>query len=214
MLTYKLLKNNAGVMLMGDYMTLKSLYSVIHEINDNCPIIKDKEGIFLTMAYDIRKAYEGQRAKIKPPEGYPEIGPRFGVEALWPVLLVQSKMMRVYMGFMPTTKHQHAHAFALEAVVEGALTEAFPSEASDLIAEWNRIDPAHPWPEQKIMSRGAIFSAWSKAERRKMLLGLIASLNPMYPFFYRTWTRNGVENLLSPEELDAWAEAEWVDPRW
>lgn len=214
MLEFKLLKNNAGVMLVGDYLTLKAFHSVIHEINDKCPIIKDKEGFFLGVAYDLRKAYEGSRAKIVPPEGYPEIGTRFGVEVLWPVLLLHSRMMRVYMGFMPTTSHQQAMAFAYEAVIEGALGSAFPAEQRSLVDTWMRIDAAHPWAGEKIDSRGAIFCTWGKAERRKMLQGLLESLNPMYPVMYEVWMRNGAENLVSPADLDSWAGTEWQDPRW
>lgn len=214
MLAYKPLKNNAGVMLTGDYLTLKSLHSVLHEINEGCPIIKDKEGVFVALAYDVRKALEGQRTKIKPPKGYPEIGPIFGVEILWPVLLLQTRMMRVYMGFMATTKLQQAHAYAIEALVESAIEEIFPTEANDLIERWNRINPAHPWAEEKINSRGAIFSSWGKVERRKGLSGLLSSLDPMYPLLYEMAIRNGNIDIVAPEELDTWDGIEWADPRW
>lgn len=214
MLTYQLLKNNAGVMLVGDYLTLKSFHAVIHEINDNCPIIKDKEGFFLGAAYEIRKAFDGLRAEIKPPEHYPEIGPRFGAKILWPVLLLHSRMMRVYMGFMPTTSNQQAHVYAYESVIEEAIGTAFPAESRDLVDAWMRINPAHPWAENKIDSRGAIFCSWGKSERRKMLQGLLESLNPMYPVMYDIWIGNGAENLVHPSELDSWDGEEWGDPKW
>lgn len=214
MVGYKPLKNYAGVMLIGDYLTLKSLHAVLHEINEGCPIIKRKDGFFMALAYDVRKALEGQRAKIKPPQGYPEIGPRFGVEILWPVLLLQTRMMRVYMGYMDTSKIQQAHAFSLEALVESAIEEVFPAEALDLIDGWNRIDPSHPWAEEKINSRGAIFSSWGKAERRKGLSGLLSSLDPMYPWLYEMAIQNGHTNIVAPEELDTWDGIEWPDPRW
>lgn len=90
MLSYQLLKNHAGLMLTGDYQTLKALHQVIRDVNDRSPFIKRKEsGWFLGLAYDIRKAHEGQRAKMPSPKDYPEIGPRFGVEILWPVILGQ-----------------------------------------------------------------------------------------------------------------------------
>lgn len=214
MLTYSLLKNHAGVLLTGDYNSLKALHEVVHEVNERSPLLKDKEGSFLGLAYDARKAYEQQREVIKPPEHYPEIGTRFGVQILWPVLLVQCRMLRSSMSFIDTTKWQQAVAYNLEAVIESALEADFGAQAEVLIERWMRIDPAHPWPEEKLDSRGAIFSSWTKAERLKRLAGLLASLDPMYPVIYRMWLENGDTTLVSPEELDTWEGVEWCDPKW
>ena len=214
MLSYSLLKNHAGIVLSGDFNSLKALHEVIHQVNDKSPIIKDKEGTFLGLAYDVRKAYEQQRKIIKPPEHYPEIGTRFGVEVLWPVILVQSRMLRASMAFIETTKWHQTMAYCLEAVLESALKDDFNAHSSVLHDRWMRINPAHPWSEEKLDSRGAIFCSWTKAQRRKHLAGLLASLDPMYPSLYTFWSRSGDATLLSPEELDAWAGAEWTDPKW
>jgi hypothetical protein len=214
MLTYKLLKNHAGVLLSGDYSSLRAAHDVVHEVNERSPLIKDKEGVFLGLAYDIRKAYEQQRKVIKPPPHYPEVGPRFGVEILWPVILLQCRMLRASMAFIDTTKMQQAVAFNLEAVVEAALAEDFGAQAEALQERWLRIDPAHPWAEQKIDSRGAIFCSWTKSERRRRLLGLLSSLDPMYPVTYDISASNANSDLLSPAELDSWDGSEWVDPKW
>lgn len=212
MLTYKLLKNHGGVMLTGDYNSLKVLHEVVHQVNDHSPLIRDKEGLLLGLAYDVRKAYEEQRKVIKPPEDFPEIGPRFGVEILWPVLLVQSRMLRTSMAFMDTTKWQQAVVFNLEAVIESALKDDFSAQHELLQERWMRINPAHPWPEEKLDGRGAIFCSWTKVERRKRLAGLLASFDPMYPAFYPMWVKNGDSSLVPPDELDSWDGAEWQDP--
>ncbi len=213
MLTYSLLKNHAGVLLTGDYNSLKALHEVVHGVNEKSPLLRDKEGSFLGLAYDVRKAYEQQREVIEPPEHYPEIGTRFGVQILWPMLLVQCRMLRSSMAFIDTTKWQQAVAYNLEAVIESALEADFGSQSGILIERWMRIDPAHPWPEEKFDSRGAIFCSWTKAERRKRLAGLLASLDPMYPAIYPIWLRNGDATLVSPEELDSWNGVEWPDPK-
>lgn len=213
MLTYSLLKNHAGVLLTGDYNSLKALHEVVHEVNEKSPLLKDKEGAFLGLAYDARKAYEQQRKVIKPPEHLLEIGTRFGVQILWPVLLVQCRMLRSSMAFIDTTKWQQAVAYNLEAVIESALEADFGPQSGVLLDRWMRINPAHPWPEEKLDSRGAIFSSWTKAERRKRLAGLLASLDAMYPALYPIWLRNGDTTLVSPEELDSWEGVEWPDPK-
>lgn len=215
MLQYQLLRNHAGILLLGDYETLKDLHRVVHDINDRSPLIRDKEGVFLGLAYDVRKAYEGQRKKLKPPESYPEIGPRFGAEILWPVLLVQARILRSSMAFIDTDKNAQANAYALESVIEYALKADFGGDlGAGLVERWMSIDPAHPWAEEKLNSRGAYYCSLSKAERKKQIDGLLASLDPMYPAFYSIWIHNGAKNLPSPVDLEQWAGAEWPDPRW
>lgn len=214
MLTYSLLKNHAGILLTGDHGSLKALNEVVHEVNDKSPLLINKEGGLLGLAYDARKAYEKQCEIIKPPKHYPEVGVRYGVQVLWPVLLVQCRMLRASMAFIDTTKWQQAVAFNLEAVIESALESDFGSAAEELKFRWMRIDPAHPWAEEKMESRGGIFSSWTKAERKKNLLGLLLSLDPMYPAIYPMWVRQGDKTLIDPIELDSWANQDWPDPRW
>lgn len=214
MLTYSLLKNHAGIMLTGDYNSLKVLHEVVHDVNERSPLLKNKEGLFLGLAYDVRKAYEQQRKVIKPPEHFPGMGPRFGVKILWPVLLVQSRILRASMSFIDTTKWQQAIAYNLEAVIESALEADFGARSVVLEERWLRIDPAHPWPEEKLGSRGAIFCSWTKTERQKRLAGLLASLDPMYSSFYSHWSSNGDATLVHPKELDSWTDREWPDPKW
>jgi len=214
MFAYKLLKNHAGILLCGDYNTLKSLQEVVYEVNDKSVLINDKEGSFLGLAYDARKACEGQRQVLKPPVQMPEIGVRYGVEILWPVLLVQCRMLRASLGYFDSSKRQQAIAYALEDVIEGAIEDVFGSDAKTILDRWYRIDPSHPWPEEKLNSRGAQFCAWTGAQRRAMLSGLLASLDPMYPVAYSHMVRNGETELIAPQDLDAFADVEWQDPKW
>lgn len=214
MLTYSLLKNHAGVLLTGDYNSLKALHAVVHEVNEKSPLLQDKHTLFLALAYDARKAYEQQREVIEPPKHFPEIGTRFGVPILWPVLLVQCRVLRTSMAFIDTTKWQQAVAYNLEAVIEAALENDFGTQSRMLIERWMAINPKHPWPMEKLDSRGAIFSSWTKAERRKRIAGLLASLDPMYLVNYEIWLHNGDTTLVPPEELDSWDNVAWPNPRW
>lgn len=215
MLTYQLLRNHAGILLCGDYETLQALHAVIHDVNERSPLIRDKEGLFLGLAYDVRKAYEGARKELAPPEGYPKVGPRFGVEILWPVLLLQSRILRTSMAYIDTSKNMQAHAYALESVVEAGLREDFGGDlAASIIEQWERIDPAHPFPEEALDSRGAIFCSWNKTQRRKRIAGLMASFDPMYALSYAMRGRIGATDWVSPEELARWENVEWPDPKW
>lgn len=156
----------------------------------------------------------------------PDQGVMYGVEILWPVLLLQSRILRVALGYFDSTKIQQALTFALEAIIEDALKEDFGSKASAVIEFWMRIDPSHPYPEEHLDSRGAQFCLWSKKERYDKFVGLLASLDPMYDFNYATWINQDEtvidlaqrhftrSQLVSPEDYDALDDTEWVDPKW
>lgn len=214
MFTYSLLKNNAGIVLTGDYSTLKSLHDVVGRANEKSSLIDDKESWFLGLAYDVRKAYEGRRRVLHPAEHRPEIGTRFGVEILWPVVLLQCSTLRAALGFYDSTKLDQAMTYALEDVLLAALEHDFGPKAKGIIECWERIDCCHPYPGQKLLGRGAVFCSWSKKERSEGLAGLLASLNPMYSVMYPTWVKNGEKHLIAPEILDSYDDAEWVDPKW
>lgn len=92
MLSYDILKNHAGIMLIGDYTSLKLLHEIIHDVNERSPIIDNKEDMFLALAYDARKAYEGQREIITPHKNYEEVGVRYGVRIIWPSILLQQRL--------------------------------------------------------------------------------------------------------------------------
>jgi len=214
MLCYGLSKSHAGILLSGNYLTLRELQQVLHDVNEHSALIRDKEGPLLALAYDLRKAYEGQRKVIKPPEHTPEIGTRYGVELLWPLLLFQCRLLRDALAFMESKKPQLAMTYLLEDVIESALAEDFGPDAREIIEHWNRLDTRHRYAGTKIDSRCAQYCAWTKAQRRDGLSGLLLSLDSMYPALYPHWAKKGLTNLMAPEKLDEWEGLEWPDPKW
>lgn len=74
MLSYQLLNNHAGLLLVGDYTSLRLLHEIVHDVNERSPLIREEDGPFLGLAYDVRKAYEQQREILPPPQGYEEMG--------------------------------------------------------------------------------------------------------------------------------------------
>lgn len=210
MLTYKLLKNHAGILLVGDYESLRCLHDVLHDVNERSPLIEDpEENGLMALAFDARKAYEQQRETLKPPVGYEEIGPRYGVEILWPVILVQQRLFRVSLAYMDHDKQHQAMAYALEALIEPALKEDFGSDADAIIACWQRLDPAVMGFMDALDPRGGLFSSWNKAVRKRRLAALLDSF---------TYVSN-TEIFKSPDavtldEIEAWSDKEWPDPKW
>jgi hypothetical protein len=214
MLSFQLLKNHAGLLLVGDYTSLRCLHEVVHQVNDRSPLIKEEDGPFLGLAFDVRKAYELQREVLPAPEHYAEVGTRYGVQILWPVLLVQQRMLRISLAYLDHSRWHQAATYALEAVIEDALKEDFGTQAQNVIDYWQRIDPTHPSTFEKLDSRAAIFCSWTKAERKRRFSMLLSSFDPMFESHHRIRAERGEWGLLSPEELDRWANVEWPDPRW
>ncbi|MEH0294797.1 hypothetical protein V6R98_21650 [Agrobacterium sp. CCNWLW71] len=214
MLSHNLLKNHAGILLIGDYTSLTWLHEVVHHVNERSPIVKDKEGSFLGLAYDVRKAYERQREIIQPPKHFEEIGIRYGVQILWPVLMLQHRLLRQSLAFLDHTAKTQAITYALEAVIDDALREDFGTQAGHIIDLWQRLNPAQPAVFEMIDSRGGIFCSWTKAQRKAGFAQLLSSFDPMYDHFYPMRLKNGEKNLISPREFAAWENAEWPDPRW
>lgn len=214
MIDYQLLKNHAGVLLIADYLSWRQLHDVLHDVQSRSPLIKDDDGPLMQLAYEVRKAYEQQREILPPPQGDEEIGTRFGTRLLWPVLLLQHRLLRASLAFVDHSKKHQAATYALETAIEAALMEEFPAQAKGLVEEWQRIDPTHPAVVPLLDSRGALFCSWTKAERGKKLGALLYSFVPSYESRYRLWASVDGEGLLSPDEIQRWEGAEWPDPRW
>jgi hypothetical protein len=201
MLSFELLKDHEGPRLFGAPDTLRGFHEILHDVNERSPIILDKEGVFLALAYDVRKAYEGARIKRKPARDEVNAGPLFGVDMLWPVLLLQCRMLRASLGFIDSTKHHQAYAYALEAVVEDALRADFGADSETIHAEYLRVIPEHPGVYDDMTDRIELYAGWSKRERRARLANLLETLDPMYAFLYKMRAEHGEGGLLSPEEV-------------
>lgn len=206
------MKNLAGFRLEGDYVPLRAIYITIHEMAVIDRIPNEDGEILLGLAYELRHAFSGQRIKIKPPEHYPEVGTRYGVKVVWPTILLQSRILRNSLNWGPTTSQHHACAYALEAVIEDAITDQFPANSAAVIRAWQNIDPRHPATAPKVTPIGAMFCSWKKAERAKRLITLLNCYDPMHSdFTHDLATRNGHDSI-SPAELKRWEKADWVDP--
>lgn len=200
-------------MLIGDYTSLHWLHEVVHDVNERSPLVIDKEGMFLSLAYDVRKAYERQREIFEPPQ-HEEVGVRYGVQVLWPVLLVQQRVLRASLSYLDHTAKTQAIAYAMEAVVEEALLEDFQAHGNELIKGWKRINPLHPDVFDRLDLAGGLFCSWTKAERKSKFLQLLISFEPLYESYYALRLEQRQKNLVSPADLAVWANAEWPDPKW
>lgn len=166
MLSYSPLKNHAGILLAGDHTSLTWLHEVIHDVNDRSSLVIDKKGSFLGLAYDVRKAFEHQGEILQPPKHFEDVGVRSGVKVLWPVLLLQHRLLRQSLAFLSHSAKTQSITHALEAIIDEALREDFGAQAERAIGLWRRLNPAQPEVFDMLKSRGGIFCSWAKPQRK------------------------------------------------
>lgn len=182
MLEAEVTKKHAGVVLWGDIWVLQALHELLHRVNEESPIIEDKEGFFLGLAYDIRKAYEGQRKKGVRRD-LDEKCTIWGVEILWPVLIPQVGMLRASLAFIPNTRRDQALVYELEAVVESAVKSAMPGKVEEIMGLMHSLGMEQAQIKNTIDSRCLFFLAQPPRERMKVLPGVLESMTGMYSFF-------------------------------
>jgi hypothetical protein len=200
---FELLKNHEGVLILGGTGDFRRFHELIHDVNDRSPIIVDKEGVFLGLAYDFRKAFEGQRHIRKGKAGHPVETGLVGFEILWPTLLIQSRMYREALGFIDSGKHHQVLAYSLEATVEEGLAQDFASRSGVIQEAYRMLDPGHPFLESKATSRIEHWYRWNKKEREARILELLESLDPSFESMYQYGMRAGKAYSMSPAEWDA-----------
>jgi len=125
----------AGLTLYGDYIDFSSLHSTVHQLADQIPLAGHFEEFMLGFAYELRKAYQGEReVKEFGDDGIDKVT-YFGCKLLWPFYLVHVGMLRWAAAFNPTTKAIQANLFLLEAATEDALTRS-DSKIGRECAQW------------------------------------------------------------------------------
>jgi len=199
-------KHGGGITLWGDVWDLRQAQQVIYDLaGEQCPLWRgEQSNIVLGLAYDIRHAHEGQRKKDTQIL-FEEEKAIYGVDVLWPTVLLQLALMRRAAGFMPTDAYTQATLYALEACVHSALRAFCPSSADTVlditIAIANGpLDPlldAHP-------TRAAYFASLnSLAQRRAALPAIMNSHHAMYDQMYPLHAQAGnAQGLIDPAVFD------------
>lgn len=125
----------AGLTLYGDYIDFSSLHSTVHQLADQIPLAGHFEEFMLGFAYELRKAYQGEREVREFGDAGIDKVTYFGCKLLWPFYLVHVGMLRWAAAFNPTTKTIQANLFLLEAATEDALTRS-DSKIGRECVEW------------------------------------------------------------------------------
>lgn len=215
MVEFELTSKHAGIRLWGDTWTLQRIHEVLHKINEQSVVIENKEGFFLGLAYDVRKAYEGQRKK-KTKTSFEDKCKIYGVEILWPVLIAQVGLLREAMAFVPTNRNDQIVAYELEYIVECAANKALPGRGEEIMSLMRRIGSSQHHIQKVLDSRCRYFIELPPAKRLRMLPSVLESFDPMFDF----WSKRSLSvvgtDKLSPADFNKYQDESrnWPDFEW
>lgn len=171
MLLYRLLDDCEGLMLIGDCTSLMLLRQVVRDVNDRSPLLTDREGYFVGLAHEAGKAYQGKRELLPPPDIPAGAGGLCGAEISWLALLAQQKLLRLSLAYIDHGKRHQAITYALEAVVEDGLKEAFGDDAAENIL--CQLDAMGVADLENLPDSYERFMAWNAQQRRDHLIDLL-----------------------------------------
>nr|WP_319511382.1 hypothetical protein [uncultured Draconibacterium sp.] len=130
-------KSGTGISIFGDYGDLYSLYSTVHEIANSLDEynerLKAQNQLLMNFAYEIRKAYSGNRLTDKLIfEGDDKEMYYYGFHCVWTDILIFIATLRYNAGYIQTEKLHQANLYMLEYVVEKAMFD-YDAEGASII---------------------------------------------------------------------------------
>jgi hypothetical protein len=206
MFRFELTPKNGGIVFWGDSASLNELYEFIHYIVDESPLIKNKEGFMLALAYDIRKALEGRRRTREYLYDHSDPYQLYGVELLWPLVLLQAAIIRNSMGYIDTDKAKLSVMYSFEFILESALKQLIPDRFGDVIkTAKNASNSDYDWLEDSINSRLCYFINLSPQDRKERLDKILCSFDEYWIKFTKEKQDVKMMNLIMN------TDQEWPD---
>jgi hypothetical protein len=128
-------KSGTGISIFGDFGDLNSLYSNVHEIatslDESNIRLKAQSQLLMNFAYEIRKAYSGQRLTDKLTFNGDDKEMHYYVfQCVWTDILIFISALRHNAGYIQTDKLCQANLYMLEYVTEKALFDYDPQGAN------------------------------------------------------------------------------------
>ena len=133
MLTSSPTKRGFGITLYGDYEDLGSIHKTIHKLCDSWLIAENEQNEdALSIAYEIRKAYEGKRETIVFKETK---NTYFSFNIDWPFIIFYTSYFRYSASYCDTNKEDQSNLYRLEYYVEKSLIE-YDHKIGNEILSW------------------------------------------------------------------------------
>ena len=177
-------KNNGGFVLWGDYWSLREMHTLCMDCSEKSPTLA-YEGLLVSLAYDIRKAYEKQR-EIDTACHFDEKIQIYGVEQVWPTFIVQVALLRASLAFYDSTKLEQSIVYRLEHIFIEAIPEIFPKSGNQILSSFERLSGIQESQVKDLIgSRVSYFLSLTKAKRASELSEILKSLDKTMDDFLR-----------------------------
>lgn len=194
-------KRNGGFVLWGSDADFRALHSFVMGVSEHSSVL-DAEGLTIALAYDLRKAYEGQREIDRKQIGNDTLT-LYGVEQVWPTFITQVALLRTGLGYCPSSKEQQGNMYLLEHFMDQAVRATFPAQAEDILDSAQRlVGTAESGIAPLLGSRVSYFLSSTATKRRNELYLLLSSLHPYYKRHHDIWVTRGVKGLIDPKEFE------------
>jgi len=127
-------KYGTGITIYGDFHDLESLYDTMTTVAGP-PEEQTADGLlFMSMAYDLRKSWQGMRETFEENEGDWKITYK-GFNMFWPDFLVLLKLIRQRVGWSGGDPNIQANVYQLESLAYKSLV-TFDASAGKKIVKW------------------------------------------------------------------------------
>ncbi len=177
-------KNNGGFILWGDYWSLREMHTLCMDCSEKSPTLA-YEGLLVSLAYDIRKAYEKQR-EIDTASHFDEKIQIYGVEQVWPTFAVQLALLRASLAYYDSTKLEQSLVYRLEHLFIEAIPEIFPKSSKEILLSFERLSGLQESQVKDLIgSRVSYFLSLTKAKRASELAAILKSLDKVMDDFLR-----------------------------
>jgi hypothetical protein len=211
-------KQGAGFTLAGDVNDFIDLHEAIHYLAPENGVMSDFHREFvLSLAYEIRHAYQGDR-RIEIYGSHEKKIEYFAVDLLWPTFLMQLGILRSVAAYVPTTKAMQATLFRLEACVEDALDSKDAKVAKECkiwLAEFVSLPRDYLINFISEQSRNFVFSSSTAIGRLKKLSNILHEMLP-YSISYKTYEKeiNNIAKQKNCEPTHLYDSGEWPEFKW
>ena len=132
-------KKGTGLALFGHADDLENLHETIHYLCDVSDGALDQHEHALSVAYEIRKAFERQRETRDT-----ESGRQYGTQFVWPHIIFYTSYFRHLAAHRPTNKEHQSNLTRLEYCVESALIEYDPKVGAEVVASYHPVGAVTP----------------------------------------------------------------------
>jgi hypothetical protein len=218
MLTSAPTKYGAGITFYGDFYDLSAVHETIHKIAGQSWVEEGFGDYMLGLAYEIRKALEGQREKRTfGMDALDKVKYR-GCSILWPHVLTQIGMIRCFAAYRTTDHKDQACLYLLEDCAITSLL-AFDGNVGKQCAEW--LVRFRPFPNNYLFSfisnvccRRFLFEVPEKQRFSELpnVLRMIDSFSEEYRSYAQQIAKASKKLKADPNNITS--SEEWPPFRW